>query len=165
MNLLEQAKNYVSEKVSNMPTPEATVDDVDMKGFGFSGITLLAKLTISNPYSVSIPICDIKYSVKSAAKEIACGTIPDPGSIKANDKTALEVTVKIPHGAVVSLMKDIGSDWDLDYILDLGLIIDLPVIGNFTIPLSYAGEVKLPTLSDMIWGKSEAEETKAEVKN
>ncbi|KAG5142018.1 hypothetical protein JHK82_017713 [Glycine max] len=38
---------------------------------------------------------------------------------------------------------------DIDYQLDLGLVIDVPVIGNFTIPLSQKGEVKLPTLSNM----------------
>ncbi|GER39555.1 late embryogenesis abundant protein [Striga asiatica] len=152
MNLIEQAKNFVADKVANMPMPEAAVDDVDLKGFGFDGITLLAKVSVSNPYSVPIPICDIKYSVKSAGREIASGTIPDPGSLKADDKTMLDVTVKVPHSAVVSVVRDIGGDWDIDYLLELGLIIDLPVIGNITIPISYKGEMKLPTLSGFFGG-------------
>ena len=54
--------------------------------------------------------------------------------------------MKVPHSILLSLAKDIGADWDIDYQLDLGLVIDLPVIGNFTIPLSQKGEIKLPTL-------------------
>ncbi|KAJ1443526.1 Water stress and hypersensitive response domain [Sesbania bispinosa] len=117
--LLDKAKNYVSDKVANMPKPEANITDVDFKRVSRECVEYLAKVSVSNPYSAPIPICEIKYSLKSA------------GSI------------------LLSLAKDIGADWDIDYQLDLGLIIDLPVIGNFTIPLSQKGEIKLPTLSDM----------------
>ncbi|KAL8506105.1 hypothetical protein ACS0TY_017096 [Phlomoides rotata] len=160
MELFEKAKNYVTEKVSNVPMPEATISDVDFKGFGLDGITLLAKVSVSNPYSVPIPIGEIAYKVKSAERQIVSGSIPDPGSLKSNDNTLLEVMVKVPHSAVVSLVRDIGGDWDIDYILELGLIIDLPVVGNITIPMSYKGEMKLPTISDFFFGKSdEAEES------
>lgn len=154
MELLEKAKNYVSEKIANTPVPEATIADVDLKGFGLDGITLLAKVTITNPYGVPIPIGEIAYAVKSNERIIASGSIPDPGSLKASDITQLEVTVKVPHSAAVSLVRDIGGDWDIDYCLALGLIIDLPVIGNFTIPISYKGEMKLPSVSDFFFGTS-----------
>ena len=80
---------------------------------------------------------------------IASGTIPDPGSLKGNETTLLEVPVKVPHSVLVSLVKDIGADWDIDYGLEVGLTIDLPLIGEFTIPLSTKGEIKLPTLTDL----------------
>jgi LEA14-like dessication related protein len=153
MEFVDQAKNFVAEKVANMPKPEAAVTDVDLKGLGLDGITFLAKVSVSNPYAVPIPIGEIAYSVKSAGREVASGSIPDPGSLTAKDKTTLDVTVKVPHSALVSLIRDIGGDWDIDYLLDLGLIIDLPVIGNITIPMSYKGEMKLPTISDLFKGK------------
>jgi hypothetical protein len=78
-------------------------------------------------------------------REIASGTIPDPGSLKPKDATMVDVPIKVPYSILMNLAKDIGADWDIDYQLDLGLVIDLPVIGNFTIPLSQKGEVKLPS--------------------
>lgn len=93
---------------------------------------------------------------------IASGRIPDPGNIKANDSTMLDVPVKVPHSILVSLVRDIGGDWDVDYTLELGLIIDIPVVGNITIPLSYSGEYKLPTLSDLWKGKDEEEKKEKE---
>ncbi|KAK9102839.1 hypothetical protein Sjap_020093 [Stephania japonica] len=36
----------------------------------------------------------------------------------------------------MSLAKDIGSDWDIDYVMEMGLTIDLPIIGDLTLPLS-----------------------------
>ncbi|KAL8472588.1 hypothetical protein ACS0TY_029695 [Phlomoides rotata] len=109
----------VTEKVSNIPMPEATISDVDFKGFGLEGITLLAKVSVSNPYSVPISIGEIAYKVKSVERQIVSGSIPDPESLKSNDTTLLEVTVKVSHSAVVSLVHDIGGDWDIDYLLEL----------------------------------------------
>lgn len=81
---------------------------------------------------------------------IASGTMADPGWIAAaGEVTKLEVPVKLPYDFLISLMRDVGRDWDIDYQLDVGLTIDLPVVGNFTIPLSTQGELKLPTLKDM----------------
>lgn len=80
---------------------------------------------------------------------IASGTVPDPGSLKGDDTTILDVPMKVPHSVLVSLVKDVVGDGDIDYELVLGLTIDLPIFGKFTIPLSRKGELKLPTLSDM----------------
>lgn len=74
--------------------------------------------------------------------------IPDPGSLKAKDSTMVDVPVKVAHSVLVSLGRDVGKDWDIDYKLDLVFVIDLPVIGNIKIPVSQQGEIKLPTLSD-----------------
>lgn len=82
-------------------------------------------------------------------RDIATGKVPDPGSLKASDSTMLDVVVNVPHSVLISLARDIGRDWDIDYELQIGLVIDLPVIGNFTIPLSTKGEIKLPTMSDV----------------
>lgn len=79
-------------------------------------------------------------------REIISGTVPDPGSIEGKDVTVLEVLLKVPHSILLTVAKDVGADWDIDYELLIGLTIDLPVFGNFTIPLSKKGEIKLPSL-------------------
>ncbi|XVE77211.1 hypothetical protein DITRI_Ditri13aG0043300 [Diplodiscus trichospermus] len=147
--LLDKAKNFVAETVADIPKPEATVTDVDLKDVTHENIEYVAKVSVSNPYITPIPIGEISYTLKSAGRAIASGTIPDPGSLKANDTTMLEVPVKVPYSILISLARDIGADWDIDYELELGLTIDLPVIGDITIPFSHKGEMKLPTLKDI----------------
>ncbi|KAK8630945.1 hypothetical protein V6N13_079715 [Hibiscus sabdariffa] len=149
--LLDKAKNFVADKLANMKKPEASITDVDLGHVGRDGIQYDAKVSVTNPYSVSIPICEISYTLKSAGRVIASGTIPDPGSLKADDSTMLDVAVKVSHSILVSLVRDIGADWDIDYELELGLTMDLPLFGNFTIPLSQKGEIKLPTLKDLLF--------------
>ncbi|CAH9114353.1 unnamed protein product [Cuscuta europaea] len=130
-----------------MEKPEASITDVDVKGIGMDGISYHAKVAVKNPFSVSIPICEIGYVLKCAGRVIASGTVPDLGSVKGKDTTEFDVPVKVPHSVVVSLVRDIGRDWDIDYQLELSLVVDLPVAGNITIPLSHSGEIKLPSLS------------------
>ncbi|KAI3764404.1 hypothetical protein L2E82_14411 [Cichorium intybus] len=150
--LVDKAKEFVTEKVANMKKPEATVKNVDLKEVTCQCITYKADVNVSNPYSTSIPICEITYTFKSADRVIAEGSIPDPGSLKANADTMLDVGVKVPHSVLMSLMRDIGADWDIDYELNIILTVDLPVIGNLNIPVNSKGEIKLPTLSSLMGG-------------
>ncbi|XP_010544419.1 PREDICTED: probable desiccation-related protein LEA14 [Tarenaya hassleriana] len=147
--LLEKAKEFVAEKIAGIPKPEATVTDVDLKDVNRSSVEYLVKVSVTNPYPHPLPICDITFSLKSSGREIASGKIPDPGSLKGKDVTELDVPVVVPHSIIVSLARDIGSDWDIDYELQLVLIIDLPIVGNISIPASSKGEIKLPTLKDI----------------
>ncbi|CAH9093072.1 unnamed protein product [Cuscuta epithymum] len=157
MDLIDKATQFVGEKLSEIPMPEASIADVNIGGISFGSVSYQAIVNVKNPYPLPIPICEIQYVLKSATREIASGIIRDPGSLKAKDTTVLDVPVNVPHSVLVSVMKDIGRDWDIDYLLQLKLIIDLPVVGNITIPLTRSGEVKLPTISDM-WKKSEVVE-------
>ncbi|KAL3829696.1 hypothetical protein ACJIZ3_018498 [Penstemon smallii] len=141
-------KNTKNSVANTKKQPQASVSSVDLKDVGRQGLTLVTKVSVQNPYMVPIPICEIRFSLKSAGRVIVAGKVPDPGFLKANDTTLLDAPVKVPYSVLMSLAQDIGEDWDIDYVLDLGLIIDVPLIGNVTIPLSYKGQMKMPTLSD-----------------
>ncbi|KAL8192334.1 hypothetical protein R6Q57_027519 [Mikania cordata] len=146
--LLEQAKQFVSDTVASIDKPEATVTEVDLKSVALDSITYNAKVNVSNPYITPIPIGEVRYVLKSSGSVIATGTIPDPGSLKGDSDTLLDVEIKVPHSILTSLVKDIAVDWDIDYELQINLIIDLPLIGDITIPITRMGEIKLPSLTD-----------------
>ncbi|KAK9147382.1 hypothetical protein Scep_006139 [Stephania cephalantha] len=147
-HMLDAAKNFVAEKIANIKKPEAEFKDIDLKKVSRDSVTLHANVSVTNPFGHSIPICEISYTLKSIDRVIASGTMPDPGSLAGNQVTDLVVPVTVPYGILLSLAKDIGSDWDIDYVMEVGLTIDLPLIGNLTLPLSQKGEIKLPTFSD-----------------
>lgn len=66
--LVDKAKDFVAEKIANVKKPEASVDDVDFKRVSRECVEYLAKVSVSNPYSASVPICEISYSLKSAGR-------------------------------------------------------------------------------------------------
>lgn len=65
--------------------------------------------------------------------------------------TVLDVPIVVPYSILFNLARDVGADWDIDYLLEIGLSIDLPVLGDFTIPVTSKGEIKLPTFKDYFW--------------
>ncbi|BAB32715.1 putative late embryogenesis-abundant protein [Oryza sativa Japonica Group] len=147
--LVDKAKGFVADKVARVEKPEAELAELSFQSVGRGGATLAGRVDVRNPYSHSIPICEVSYSLKSAGREVASGTMPDPGSLTAGDTTRLDIPVKVPYDFLVSLARDAGRDWDIDYEMRVGLTVDLPILGNFTLPLTKSGELKLPTLSDV----------------
>ncbi|XP_066366748.1 late embryogenesis abundant protein Lea14-A-like [Miscanthus floridulus] len=148
-SLMDKAKEFVADKIAHIPKPEATLDGVTFKGLSRESITLHSNVNVSNPYDHRLPICEVTYTLKCAGREVASGTMPDPGWIAASGTTSLEITAKVPYDFLVSLVRDVGRDWDLDYELQVRLTVDLPIVGSFTIPLTTSGEFKLPTLKDL----------------
>jgi hypothetical protein len=78
---------------------------------------------------------------------IAYGTISDPVTLKANGSTGISVPVTVPYDFPVSIAKGIGRDWDIDYEWEVALVTHIPIVGNFTLPLSKKDTIKLPIWS------------------
>ena len=89
------------------------------------------------------------FSLSCFCRDITSGTIGDTGSVAANTTTAIEVVSEVAYDFMINLMRDIGSDWDIDYDFDVGVKVKLPIVHSFTIPLHKKGCLKLPTLSDI----------------
>jgi len=148
-SLMDKGKQFLIEKVARMDKPSADVTDIDIKNVTMESITLESAVDITNPYGHDLPIGQISFRLRSADREIASGTILDPGSVKAKAKTGMIIPVTVPYNFLLSIMKDVGHDWDIDYQWDIGLTMQIPIIGKFTLPLSQKGTIKLPTLSDI----------------
>eukprot|EP01018_Ginkgo_biloba_P004612 Gb_23369 [translate_table: standard] len=147
--LVDKAKLFVVEKVAHIEKPSADVTDLSIKHVSKGDVTLESEVDIMNPYSHDLPICEIAYKFRSGDRVIASGTIADPGSVKANDKTGFKIPVKVPYDFLLSILRDVGGDWDIDYDWEVGLNMNIPIVGKFTLPLSQKGTLKLPTLSDI----------------
>lgn len=65
---VEAAKNYVSQKVTNMKKPEANLTGVGLNSVSREGVEYNAKVSVDNPYSHSLPVCEVSYILKSAGR-------------------------------------------------------------------------------------------------
>lgn len=148
-HLMDKAKLFVAEKIVGVEKPTADVTDVSVNDMSRDGITLQADVDIMNPYSHDLPICAISYKLRSGDRIIASGKIADPGSIQSKEETRFNIPIKVPYDFMLSILKDLGKDWDLDYQWDVGLTMDIPIVGNFTLPLSKEGTLKMPSISDL----------------
>ncbi|KAL4563772.1 hypothetical protein LXL04_027818 [Taraxacum kok-saghyz] len=126
--VLDIVKHFFSDTVERIEKPEARVADLDLKGISDQAVIYLAKVVVSNPYCIPIPLGEIRYVLKSAGSGIAGGTIFDTGSLKGNGDTLLYVEIDVSFKMLETLVKDILVDWDIDYELEIKLIVDLPIV-------------------------------------
>ena len=82
-------------------------------------------------------------------RELVSGTSPNPEPLKANTTTELDFDMKVAFTMLLSLARDIGADWDIDYDLQINVVGNVPAMGDVTIPISNKGQMKLPTLKDL----------------
>jgi hypothetical protein len=68
--LVGKAKEFVAEKVAQIPKPEASLERVSFRSISRQGIELHSHVDVNNPYSHRIPICEITYTFKSAGKYV-----------------------------------------------------------------------------------------------
>ncbi|WOK99327.1 late embryogenesis abundant protein Lea14-A [Canna indica] len=141
-----QIRSDDAEKLS-FPKPEVKISKVYIKKISLTSVTFQVDLSVHNPYPLPIPVPEISYDFTTANKTIVSGTIPDPGSLTANGDTKLEVPMTVSYSFLIDLLKDIVKDWDIDYMLKVGFIVDLPVVGKFTIPITIKDSIKLPHLN------------------
>jgi hypothetical protein len=74
--LVDKAKGFVVEKVTQIPKPEAALDRVSFRSISREGVELHSHVDVSNPYSHRIPICEITYTFKSAGKYVIHAYVP-----------------------------------------------------------------------------------------
>jgi hypothetical protein len=70
--LVGKAREFVSEKIAQIPKPEAALERVSFKSISSEGVTLHSHVDVSNPYSYRIPICELTYTFKSDGKYVTC---------------------------------------------------------------------------------------------
>lgn len=66
--LMDKAKETidVTKNMSGTKKPEAKITHVGLKDVNLEFVTYNAKISVTNPYSVPIPIFQITYALKSA---------------------------------------------------------------------------------------------------
>lgn len=67
-SLFDKAKEFVAEKIAGVPKPEASLSSVSIKSFSRDSFLFHSDVAVYNPYSHSIPICEVSFSLKSAGR-------------------------------------------------------------------------------------------------
>ncbi|KAI3933560.1 hypothetical protein MKX01_032665 [Papaver californicum] len=146
--------NFLEDMVAKaVKKPEATLQDVIVKSVSFGSVTLLAKVSVSNPYVT--PILIGYFVVVRVCSVMASGKIPDPGLLMPMSLTLLVIEVKVPYSVVITLLRDVSTEWAIPYELQLCFTFKIPVIG----------ELKLPTFSEFLHGGKKEDKDWFSLKN
>lgn len=132
------------EEAVGFGKPTADVTAVHIPFIDLKKADLVIDLLVTNPNPIPIPLVDINYLVESDGRKLISGLIPDAGTIHAHGSETVKVPVSLIYDDIKSTYNDIKSGSIIPYKIKVDLIVDVPVIGNITLPLEKTGEIPVP---------------------
>ncbi|XP_021906294.1 late embryogenesis abundant protein Lea14-A-like [Carica papaya] len=136
-------KTCVTDTVKSLTKVNIHLTGIGVKSVHLHYIEFAVRISIKNRILNHLPIPNISYNFKMGGREVSAGEV-NSESLDATDKTNMEFILKVPYNIVISIVKDVGSDGDVDYEIHVNLTFHVPIIDHITIPLSKSGEIKLP---------------------
>lgn len=67
-SLVDKAKEFMADKVSDIPKPDASLAGVSVQSLSRDGVLFHSQVSVSNPFPFPIPVCEIAYTLKSAGR-------------------------------------------------------------------------------------------------
>jgi len=138
------------KELANIQKPIVTLDDVQVTGLTFEEISLKFNIAIDNPNQLSINLAGFDYDFLLNDESFIQGRQDNELLIQSQTKSILELPVKLVFKNIYASYQSFKNMDSTDYQLNVGLLFDLPVLGQTKIPVSMKGKfplIKIPTLS------------------
>jgi len=129
--------------------PTAKLTDTRLANINFEQADLVFDLAVVNQNPVAINLAGLNYDLKIENQSLVSGVTAQGLEIKPASTSTVQLPVTLKFN---DLRKLPGELWQQDrfaYQLDTKIVVDLPVIGNYAIPLSKSGELPVPKLPDI----------------
>ncbi|PIA52318.1 hypothetical protein AQUCO_01000289v1 [Aquilegia coerulea] len=137
------------EEAVGFGKPTADVSAFHILSIDLKTAELQVDVLVKNPNPIPIPLVDIKYLVESDGRKLVSGLIPDAGTIHAHGSETVKIPVQLIYDDIKSTYQNINPGDVIPYKIRVELIVDLPVLGNITIPLEKTGEIPVPYQPDI----------------
>ncbi|RLW53384.1 MAG: hypothetical protein B6D76_11915 [gamma proteobacterium symbiont of Stewartia floridana] len=138
-----------AEQLMNGIQPTGEVKGVKLSGLDLRGIDLLFDVEVDNPNPVAISLDGLDYDLKLLNRSFLKGQQSMGMSLAADGKSQVKLPVRMEFERLLQHYSELSKRDDLPYQLDLGLGIDVPLLGRVRLPISYQGRLPVPKLPDV----------------
>lgn len=152
---LEKVKDFIHEigekieEAVGFGRPTADVSAIRISSIDLKKAHLLVEILVSNPNPIPIPLVDINYLIESDGRNLVSGLIPDAGTIHAHESETIKIPLTVIYDDIKSTYNDINPGSVIPYKVRVEFIVDIPVIGNITLPMEKTGEIPVPYTPDV----------------
>ncbi len=126
--------------------PEVSVMRVRLNSLSPHQLTLLLQLQVSNPNPIEIQLAGFDYRLMVNKRSVLAGKLEKRFSVPANGADTVEIPLGIPWRDLFALTREISRRDSAYYLLEGGLVFDLPVIGETRIPVRHRGTLPIPRI-------------------
>jgi LEA14-like dessication related protein len=136
----------VKQVLDTAPRPSARIVGTHLQNLALDKVHLVFDVEVSNPYSVSLPLVDVSYSLSSSGRAVLQGNVRPEGSIAARGSQIIQIPTVLQFAALAKTLGGIRPGSLLPYEANLTLSVDAPALGPLSLPLSESGEVPIPAV-------------------
>lgn len=131
------------------PKPGVRVIGAAPRNLTLESVDLIFDLQVSNPYSVSLPLTDLIYSIGSGGHNLLQGNIQPSGAVPAGGSSVIQLPARLTFASLFETLKGVRPGSVIPYKADITLGVDAPIVGRLNLPVSKSGDVPVPAVPDV----------------
>ena len=129
--------------------PTATLTGTRLVNINFEQADLMFDLEIENQNPIAINLAGLDYDLKIENQSLISGVTAQGLKIKPAATSKVQLPVSLKFDDLKKLPGEIWKQDNFAYQLDTKFIVDLPLIGEYAIPVSKTGELPVPKMPDI----------------
>jgi LEA14-like dessication related protein len=123
--------------------PEVSLKNVKLSGLDSEGVNLDFNFAVRNPNSFDLKLNHYDYDLKIISVSLARGTSGTVHEFLANSTSNLLIPVKIPHSALIDILRQNPDPNAIPYKLQANLNLG-GVFGGLNLPITKSGTFAIP---------------------
>ena len=126
--------------------PTARLTGTHLANINFEQADLVFDLAVVNQNPIAINLAGLNYDLKIENQSLISGVTAQGLEIKPASTSTVQLPVTLKFDDLRKLPGDLWQQDRCAYQLDTTIVVDLPIIGNYAIPLSKSGELPVPKM-------------------
>lgn len=132
------------EREAERRTPKASIESTRIDDFDFDAARLLVDVRVDNPNPVAINIAGLDYELRLNGKHVLSGDSAERAKVSARGSGNVAIPVTLDYRDLSDRMADLRGRDTVDYVIDLGILVDVPLLGERRLPASASGTIPVP---------------------
>ena len=129
--------------------PTAKLTGTRLANINFEQVDLVFDLAVENKNPVSLNLAGLDYELKIENQSLVSGTTAQAIKLKASSTSPVQLPITLKFNDLKNLPGELWNKDKIAYQLISQFNVDLPVIGNYVIPVTNKGELPVPKIPDI----------------
>ena len=129
--------------------PTAKLTGTRLANINFEQVDLVFDLAVENKNPVSLNLAGLDYELKIENQSLVSGTTAQAIKLKASSTSPVQLPITLKFNDLKNLPGELWNKDKIAYQLISQFNVDLPVIGNYAIPVTNKGELPVPKIPDI----------------
>lgn len=135
----------VLQETLEVRKPKASISHVAIDKLSTQSVTLLVDLKVTNPNEFTLKTAGFDLDLLINDQRIASVAQPNASlSLPAKGSNSIQLPVTLTFDQIMKSVSDLDDKMEVSYGVEGKVAINLPVLGNFNMPVSFSGVLPIP---------------------